>query len=213
MYVNYNAKSVGLQYDSYEKRSDNGKTTSKSVNVEIKYTALSASVMSEDTADTSDKDALSLTDDKMSRAEAYIMESVNRLKERISQHTQNVMKGQSETVMAEIRSYSLSVRITIQSETTTENTDSAAQSLISEDGYFGVKKTSQRIFDFVTSMSGNDPQKLAEAKEAVADGFEKVKGVFGGELPQISNDTYDAVMEKIDSYIDYLDHKNESAYA
>lgn len=115
--------------------------------------------------------------------------------------------------MAEIRSYSLSVKITLQSETTIENTDSGMQSLISEDGYFGVKKTSQRIFDFVSSMAGNDPEKLAEAKEAVQDGFDKAKGALGGDLPQISNDTYDAVMEKIDSYIDYLDHKSESAYA
>ncbi|MGE4319290.1 MAG: hypothetical protein AB7E96_10370 [Deferribacterales bacterium] len=213
MYVNYNAKSVGLQYDSYEKKSDSTKTTSKSVNVEIKYTAVSASVIHEDKADISDSETKALTDEAMSRAEAYIQESVNRLRERISQHTQNVMKGQSETVMAEIRSYSLSVKITLQSETTIENTDSGMQSLISEDGYFGVKKTSQRIFDFVSSMAGNNPEKLAEAKEAVQDGFDKAKGALGGDLPQISNDTYDAVMEKIDSYIDYLDHKSESAYA
>lgn len=70
----------------------------------------------------------------------------------------------------------------------------------SEDGYYGVKKTSERILSFAKALSGGDESKIEELKEAVVKAFDEVKEMFGGELPQISKDTYDAVMKGFDEW-------------
>ncbi len=75
-----------------------------------------------------------------------------------------------------------------------------AQELVSEDGYFGVEKTSQRIVDFAINGFGNDPAKLQEMKDAIDQGFLGAQEAFGGALPEISQQTYDAIMEKLDAF-------------
>ncbi|MCW8859521.1 MAG: hypothetical protein OQK50_01045 [Deltaproteobacteria bacterium] len=75
-----------------------------------------------------------------------------------------------------------------------------AQELISEDGYFGVEKTSQRIVDFAVNAFGSDPAKLDQMKDAIDQGFLDAQEAFGGALPEISQQTYDAIMEKLDVF-------------
>jgi uncharacterized protein YukE len=73
-----------------------------------------------------------------------------------------------------------------------------AQQDISEDGYWGVKQTSDRIVDFANALTGGDPSKIEEMREAFKKGFDAAAKAWGGELPEISQQTYDAVMEKFD---------------
>ena len=75
-----------------------------------------------------------------------------------------------------------------------------AVELVAEDGYFGVDQTSQRIVDFAIAVAGGDPSRLAAIKEGVEDGFNEALKAFGGSLPEISYDTLDAVMEKLDTW-------------
>ncbi len=75
-----------------------------------------------------------------------------------------------------------------------------AQTLVAEDGYFGVDQTSERIVDFATAIAGGDPTRLDAIKEGVERGFNEAKEAFGGWLPDISFKTYDAVMEKLDAW-------------
>lgn len=75
-----------------------------------------------------------------------------------------------------------------------------AKSEISEDGYWGVKQTSERIIEFAKNISGGDTSKLEVLKGAIKDGFEAAKKAFGGKLPEISQKTYDAVMEGLDNW-------------
>ncbi len=77
-------------------------------------------------------------------------------------------------------------------------TKKKAQEDISEDGYWGVKQTSDRIVSFATSLAGNDPDALEEMKDAFVKGYKQAEKQWGGELPEISQKTYDAVMEKFD---------------
>ncbi len=79
-------------------------------------------------------------------------------------------------------------------------TQKDAQALIADDGYFGVEKTSNRIVDFAIATAGNDPSKLAAIKEGVDKGFNEALKAFGGQLPDISYKTYDAVMKKLDAW-------------
>ena len=53
----------------------------------------------------------------------------------------------------------------------TELSQDEAKTLISEDGYFGVKNTAQRIFDFVAGKAEADPEKLQVARDAVTQRF------------------------------------------
>lgn len=77
-------------------------------------------------------------------------------------------------------------------------TKAQAQADIAEDGYWGVNATSDRIVDFAVALAGDDPDKLEEMRSAFLKGFNKAKETWGGELPEISQRTYDAVMEKFD---------------
>lgn len=69
---------------------------------------------------------------------------------------------------------------------------------ISEDGYYGVKQTSERIVSFAKAAAGNDPKKLEEMRNAVEKGFKQAENMWGGELPEISKQTYDKVMDTFD---------------
>lgn len=71
---------------------------------------------------------------------------------------------------------------------------------ISEDGYWGVKQTSERIFSFALALSGGDEEKMKQMKESVIKGFKEATKSWGRELPSITNDTYDAIMKKFDDF-------------
>lgn len=73
-----------------------------------------------------------------------------------------------------------------------------AQADIAEDGYWGVAQTSDRIIDFAKALTGGDPDKIEDMRAAFEKGFKKAGKAWGGDLPDISQRTYDAVMEKFD---------------
>ncbi len=84
-----------------------------------------------------------------------------------------------------------------------------AKQLVAEDGYFGVEKTSQRIVDFALNAYGKDPAKLEAMKSAIDKGFQDAQQAFGGSLPEISQQTYDAIMEKLDAFAEISDKSGE----
>ena len=54
-----------------------------------------------------------------------------------------------------------------------------AKDAISEDGYWGVNQTSQRIFDFAVSLSGGDSEKMDKMLEAFKKGFSQATKAWG----------------------------------
>jgi hypothetical protein len=89
--------------------------------------------------------------------------------------------------------------------TVDRETAEAAKEAISEDGYWGVKQTSQRIFDMAVALSGCDSEKMDDMLEAFKKGFKQATKTWGKELPDISQQTYSAVLEKFENF------KNENA--
>ena len=79
-------------------------------------------------------------------------------------------------------------------------TPGEAQELVADDGYFGVEKTAERIFNFAVGVAGGDITKIDAIKEGVNNGFAEALEAFGGQLPEISYDTYDAVINKLDEW-------------
>lgn len=81
-------------------------------------------------------------------------------------------------------------------------TPSEAQALIAEDGYFGVKQTSDRIVEFAIGMAGGDPGRLDAILQGVEQGFREAEKAFGGSLPELSYQTYDAIQDKLQQWRD-----------
>lgn len=79
-----------------------------------------------------------------------------------------------------------------------EVTKAQAKEDISEDGYWGVKQTSNRILDFATALTGGDPSKIEDMRKAFEKGYKQAEETWGRELPDISKQTYDAVMAGFD---------------
>lgn len=73
-----------------------------------------------------------------------------------------------------------------------------AEADIAEDGYWGVSQTSQRILDFATALTGGDPSKIEEMRSAFEKGYKLAEKKWGGNLPSISQQTYDAVQKGFD---------------
>lgn len=79
-------------------------------------------------------------------------------------------------------------------------TKAQAQADIAEDGYWGVKQTSERIFDFAKALSGGDMDKMKEMQAAFEKGFKQATKTWGKELPQISQDTCSAVNKLFEDF-------------
>ncbi len=79
-------------------------------------------------------------------------------------------------------------------------TKQQAQEDISEDGYYGVKQTSQRLFDFAKALSGGDMTKMQEMQSAIEKGYKQAEETWGGELPEISKNTLDATNNLFEEY-------------
>lgn len=77
-------------------------------------------------------------------------------------------------------------------------TKAQAQKDIADDGYWGVDQTSSRIVDFAVALAGDDPKQLEKMRDAFKKGFDQATNTWGKKLPDISQRTYQAVMDKFD---------------
>ncbi|WP_031348074.1 hypothetical protein [Sulfurimonas hongkongensis] len=73
-----------------------------------------------------------------------------------------------------------------------------AAELVSEDGIFGIKQTSERIANFVINGAGGDEDKLRAGREGMLRGFAEAEKMWGGELPEISQQTIAKATEMVD---------------
>jgi len=81
-----------------------------------------------------------------------------------------------------------------------------ASELVSENGFFGIANTADRIAGFVLNGAGDDVEKLKAGREGVAKGFEDARKIWGGELPEISQKTIEKIspMEGAKEFLDEL---------
>ncbi|MCL1844719.1 MAG: hypothetical protein FWF77_02335 [Defluviitaleaceae bacterium] len=82
----------------------------------------------------------------------------------------------------------------------TDEMRAEAEEMIQEGGYFSVDETAARILDFAVALTGGDPGRIELMRDAVQRGFDQAERMFGGELPQISHDTHEAVMNGFDEW-------------
>jgi len=73
-----------------------------------------------------------------------------------------------------------------------------ASELISDDGIFGIKQTSERIANFVINGSGGDEDRMRAGREGMLQGFKDATDLLNGNLPDISKKTITAAIELVD---------------
>ncbi len=79
-------------------------------------------------------------------------------------------------------------------------TKAQAQQDISENGYYGIKQTSERLFSFASALAGDDVDKMKEMQSAMEKGFKLAAKAWGKELPEISQKTLDAANQLFEDY-------------
>jgi hypothetical protein len=84
-------------------------------------------------------------------------------------------------------------------------TKAQAQQDISEDGYWGVTQTAQRLFDFASALAGDDEDQMKKMQEAMEKGFKEATKSWGTDLPEISSKTLEAANQLFE---DYYNSKN-----
>ena len=73
-----------------------------------------------------------------------------------------------------------------------------ATELVSEDGFFGITQTSERIANFVINGAGGNESTMRAGREGMLLGFAQAEEMWGGELPEISQKTMQAAIEMLD---------------
>ena len=77
-----------------------------------------------------------------------------------------------------------------------------AEEDVSENGYWGVEQTSERLVSFAKALSGSNPEYADKLIDAVKEGFKQAEEAWGGELPEISKKTLDATLKKLENWRD-----------
>lgn len=86
-----------------------------------------------------------------------------------------------------------------------------AQEDISEDGYWGIKQTSERLFSFAKAISGGDTSKAETLIAAMEKGFKQATKSWGDDLPDICKKTLEAATEKIRTWAKQAEFSDELA--
>ena len=73
--------------------------------------------------------------------------------------------------------------------------------MFGEEGYWGVKETSQRISEFVIQGAGDNLDRLKDGREGMIQGFKEAEKMRGGKLPDISYETMAKSLEAVDEKI------------
>lgn len=108
-------------------------------------------------------------------------------KAQLIEMVQKILKGQAKIFgNAKSKAYDSSLK------------PSQAAKSISSGGYWGADQTAQRILDFAVAYAGDDQKKLDEMKAAFEKGYQMAEKAWGGKLPDVCRQTYDAVMSGFD---------------
>lgn len=75
-----------------------------------------------------------------------------------------------------------------------------AKKAIAEGGEFSVDAVATNIMDMAKALSGNDGAYISLLKKAVDMGFSEAAALFGGEMPDITKDTYNEIMKRFDEW-------------
>ena len=76
----------------------------------------------------------------------------------------------------------------------------AAQEAISDDGYWGIKQTSDRMVSMAIALTGGDTDKADEMISAIEKGFKQATKSWGEDLPDICQKTLEETKKKMNDW-------------
>ncbi len=129
-------------------------------------------------------------------ASLLIKQSTDAIDSRFSEMVRNMISEQR----GAIDKYNQTITDILNGKKSVKEAAEEAAKEISEDGYWGVKQTSDRIFSFAKALTGGDSSKMPAMLNAFKQGYEEAAKAFGGELPEICRQTYDAVVKAFEDY-------------
>lgn len=151
---------------------------------------------SKETTQTSSKKNAKVDSETIAKLKADADQRLSQLKGIVEQLiTKQGKTSETVSIWSQFRQGILDGTITVD-----EATAKQAQEDISEDGYWGVKQTSERILDFAKALTGGDSSKVEDIRTAIEKGFSEAAKLWGDELPEISQKTHDAVMKGLDEW-------------
>lgn len=188
----------GITTNGYDNAAYTAKTAKSSTNTENKTADTKASTSF--SKDAAVYEASNVTATKQKNNAAIVAQMKQDLADRTNKMKSLVAdmflkQGQTFTSSADMIKALANGELKVDAETAAQ-----AKEDISEDGYWGVKQTSDRIFDFAQALSGGDKEKMKNMLEAFKKGYEQATGAWGKELPSLCKDTYDAVESKFNDY-------------
>ena len=151
---------------------------------------------SKETTQTSAKKNAKVDSETIAKLKADADQRLSQLKGIVEQLiTKQGKTSETVSIWSQFRQGILDGTITVD-----EATAKQAQEDISEDGYWGVKQTSERILDFAKALTGGDSSKVEDIRKAIEKGFSEAAKLWGDELPEISQKTHEAVMKGLDDW-------------
>ena len=127
--------------------------------------------------------------------------------------TQSVKKGEAQGLNYDqiMEKYDGKLKEFYQNLEVDEKTRLTAQQEVSEDGFWGVKQTSERAIEYAKALSGGDPSKIELIKGAIEDGYKAAEKAWGGELPEICQQTQAATLKGLDDWANEANQSEQTA--
>jgi len=198
---------LSAQYD-YNQIYATGRASQSKANAEDAVSKAASEQTKQNTAavyeksEGTDTKAATYSINRMSKADraslvAQLKNDQAKKQEQLTDIVSSIMSGQGNALSKADNMWSFLAKGNF---TVTPEVKAQAQEDISENGYWGVKQTSQRIFDFASALAGDDEDKMREMETAMEKGFNQAMGDWGRQLPQISLDTMDASRNLFNEY-------------
>ena len=150
----------------------------------------------QNTADQTGFGPAGVVDINPNSTQASFQPDMNRVQQLWSNHQQQVdsFRRMVETLLnRQAETQGLAQGWSLREIEITDEMRAEAQEMIDEGGYFSVDETATRLLDFAVAITGGDPSRIDLMRDAVELGFRQAERMFGGELPQISHQTLEAV--------------------
>ncbi len=152
------------------------------------------------TENTSHKYENSLSKYEQRKQISYMVSQAEHQTRNFERLVSSIFSKQSNKVGLSKMAYDENLKNFYKNLTVDAKTIAKAKEDVSEDGYYGVNQTSDRILSFAKAIAGDDPRKMEEMRNAVEKGFKQAEKMWGDKLPDISQKTYDKVMETFDKW-------------
>lgn len=139
-----------------------------------------------------------LTKDEVKELRAEIVESMHAYTFKSTSIQSNIISREDKFLQDYQEFQSFLQDIGYSGKAIGELSEEEAAELVSENGIFGIQQTSERIANFVINGAGDSEDRMRAGREGMLLGFQQAQEVWGGELPDISQQTIQAAIEMVD---------------